>query len=110
MQPWDFIVVSQDETKAVIKQGFDVANAQSAQLCFGERQEKYNSLQLADIMEVPLGICVTCDRERNGPIVLGQTIKPEMDLYSTVCDSKYVACRQSGEYCLGLGELTGHPS
>lgn len=85
MQPWDFILVQNPETKKVIKAGFDAANEASAQLFSGERQQQYRSFKLEGIMEAPLGICVTCDRSRTGPVVLGRTIKPEMDLFSAVC-------------------------
>ena len=36
-------------------------------------------------MEAPLNLCVTCDRSRHGPVVLGRTSQPETDLFSTVC-------------------------
>ncbi|ADZ92361.1 5,6-dimethylbenzimidazole synthase [Marinomonas mediterranea] len=85
MQPWDFVVVSSKETKQKIKQGFQQANQQSADMFDGERKEKYQTLKLEGIEEAPIGICLTCDRSRTGDIVLGKTIKPEMDLYSAVC-------------------------
>ncbi|WP_281171127.1 nitroreductase family protein [Shewanella waksmanii] len=49
-----------------------------------------------------MGICVTCDRSRNGPVVIGRTIKPEMDLYSTVCaiQNMWLAARAEN---IGLG-------
>ena len=47
--------------------------------------QQYKNLKLEGILESPVGICVTCDRSRNGPVVLGRTINPEMDLYSSVC-------------------------
>lgn len=85
MQPWDFIVVKSPETKKKIKQGFLAAHAESAKMFDGERKEKYQSLKLEGIEEAPLGICVTCDRSRTGSVVLGRTVKPEMDLFSAVC-------------------------
>lgn len=85
MQPWDFIVVSDTKTKAKLKQGFLAANSESAACFEGKRKEQYQNLKLEGIEEAPLGICVTCDRNRTGSVVLGRTIKPEMDLFSTVC-------------------------
>lgn len=85
MQPWDFILVQDAETKKAIKAGFDAANEASARQFSGERQTLYRSFKLEGIMEAPLGICVTCDRNRTGPVVLGRTVKPEMDLFSAVC-------------------------
>jgi len=102
MQPWDFILVSDKDTKAKIKQGFLQAHAEAAELFQGDRQEKYKTLKLEGIEEAPLGICVTCDRERTGPVVLGRTAKPEMDLFSSVCaiQNLWLAARAEN---IGLG-------
>ncbi|MFI8622519.1 5,6-dimethylbenzimidazole synthase [Marinomonas sp. NPDC078689] len=85
MQPWDFIVVKNATSKKKIKQGFLDAHAQSSELFEGERKAQYQALKLEGIEEAPLGICVTCDRSRTGSVVLGRTVKPEMDLFSAVC-------------------------
>jgi 5,6-dimethylbenzimidazole synthase len=50
-----------------------------------ERQRTYRSLKLEGIVEAPVGLCVTCDRSRAGPAVIGRTHQPEMDVYSAVC-------------------------
>lgn len=102
MQPWDFIVVKNDKTKMKIKEGFDIANAQSEAQFSDDLKEKYKKIKLEGITEAPLGICVTCDRNRNGPVVIGRTIKPEMDLYSTVCaiQNMWLAARAEN---LGMG-------
>jgi len=85
MQPWDFVVVQNPDVKLKIKHGFEKANEEAAAMFSGEKKEKYKSLKLEGILEAPLGICVTCDRTRNGPVVLGRTALPDMDLYSSVC-------------------------
>ncbi|OUR85097.1 5,6-dimethylbenzimidazole synthase [Colwellia psychrerythraea] len=102
MQPWDFIVVTDTEKKIAIKKGFTEANKHSSALFTPEKSSQYNKLKLEGIVEAPLGICVTCDRNRNGPVVLGRTIKPEMDLYSAVCavQNMWLAARAEN---LGLG-------
>ena len=53
-------------------------------------------------MEAPIGICVTCDRTRNGPTVIGRTAIQEMDLYSSVCavQNLWIAARAEN---LGVG-------
>lgn len=101
-QPWDFILVSKEQTKQAIKQGYQAASEESAKLFADDKRETYQSFKLEGILEAPLGICVTCDRERNGPVVIGRTIKPEMDLYSTVCANQnmWLAARAEN---LGLG-------
>ncbi|MEO0367669.1 MAG: 5,6-dimethylbenzimidazole synthase [Pseudomonadota bacterium] len=101
-QPWDFVLVTDPLAKQAIKEGFDVANAESAEQFTGERQAQYRKLKLEGILEAPLGICVTCDANRHGPVVLGRTIKPEMDTYSTVCaiQNMWLAARAEN---IGLG-------
>ncbi len=102
MQPWDFVVVQQEATRKAIKAGFEAAHEQSAQMFNGEKQEQYRTFKLEGIEEAPLGICVTCDRRRTGPVVIGRTIKPEMDLYSAVCavQNLWLAARAEN---LGMG-------
>jgi len=102
MQPWDFIVVKQKEIKQRIKKEFSLAHAEAADMFDKEKKETYQSLKLEGIMEAPIGICVTCDRTRNGPVVIGRTAIPEMDLYSTVCaiQNLWLAARAEN---LGVG-------
>ncbi|PSW22299.1 5,6-dimethylbenzimidazole synthase [Photobacterium sanctipauli] len=102
MQPWDFILVTDDETKSTIKKGYEAARLESINQFAEDKQADYKRFKLEGIMEAPLGICVTCDRERNGPVVIGRTIKPEMDLYSTVCaiQNMWLAARAEN---IGLG-------
>jgi 5,6-dimethylbenzimidazole synthase len=102
MQPWDFIIVNDTQTKEKIKRGFDQANANSIEMFSDDKKEKYQQFKLEVILEAPIGICVTCDRDRNGPVVLGKTVKVEMDLYSTVCavQNLWLAARAEN---LGVG-------
>ncbi len=85
MQPWDFIMVEQEQTRLKIKQGFDVAHNEAAKHFSGEKQGQYKTLKLEGIMESALGICITCDPTRNGPVIIGTNAKANMDLYSCVC-------------------------
>ena len=85
MQPWDFIVIKDPAVKGSLKEGFEVANSEAADMFDGDRHEIYKTLKLEGITEAPIGICVTCDRGRTGPVVIGRTANPEMDLYSSVC-------------------------
>lgn len=50
-----------------------------------ERREIYRGLKLEGILESPVNICVICDRDRAGPVVVGRTHIRTMDLYSSVC-------------------------
>lgn len=85
MQPWDFIVVKDRVIRQRIKDGFEVAHAEAAQLFDDHRRDQYQRFKLEGIMEAPLGICITCDRSRTGSVVIGRTANPEMDLYSSTC-------------------------
>lgn len=102
IQPWDFILVTEQKIKQQIKIGYEAARKESASMFSEDKQQQYKSFKLEGIMEAPLGICVTCDRNRNGPVVIGKTIKPEMDLYSTVCaiQNMWLAARAEN---IGLG-------
>ena len=83
MQPWNFLLIRSSEVRRRVKAAFERANAAAAEQFEGERGELYRSLKLEGILESPLNLCVTCDRSRHGPVVLGRTSQPEMDLYST---------------------------
>ncbi|WKL40579.1 5,6-dimethylbenzimidazole synthase [Sinorhizobium meliloti] len=102
MQPWNFVLVRQDETREKVWRAFQRANDEAAEMFSGERQAKYRSLKLEGIRKAPLSICVTCDRTRGGAVVLGRTHNPQMDLYSTVCavQNLWLAARAEG---VGVG-------
>ncbi len=102
MQPWDFIVVTDPEVKSAVRAGFLQARAREAELFQGERQELYHRLKLEGIMDAPVNLCVTCDRDRTGSVVLGRTNDRAMDLYSSVCavQNLWLAARAEG---LGVG-------
>lgn len=102
MQPWNFILIRSLEVRARIKQAFDRADEKAVELFPAERRSLYQSLKLEGILESPLNICVTCDRTRNGPVVLGTTAQADMDLYSTVCavQNLWLAARAEG---VGVG-------
>ena len=102
MQPWNFILVRDPAVKARVHADFLQANAEAAALFEGERQALYARLKLEGIREAPVNLCITCDRERAGPVVLGRTHIPAMDLYSCVCavQNLWLAARAEG---LGVG-------
>ena len=85
MQPWNFILITAQEVKDYIKAAFTRANHEAARLFQNERLSLYSALKLEGISEAPVNICITCDRERGGPVVLGRTQNRDTDIYSTVC-------------------------
>jgi 5,6-dimethylbenzimidazole synthase len=104
-QPWNFIVVKSPLVKERIFRGFCEASAEAAQQFEPERADQYRTLKLEGIREAPIGVCITCDRNRGGPVVLGRTHQPEMDLYSAVCavQNFWLAARAEG---LGVGWMS----
>lgn len=102
MQPWNFLLVRSAERREAVWRAFLNANAEAAELFGGEQRESYMRLKLEGIRKAPLGICVTCDPTRGGPVVLGRTHNPRMDSYSTVCavQNLWLAARAEG---VGMG-------
>jgi len=102
MQPWNFLVVRDPETKKRVHQGFLEAHQESAEMFPEEKREKYRGFKLEGIRESPVNLLVTCDRRRTGPVVIGRTVQPEMDLFSTVCavQNLWLAARAEG---IGVG-------
>lgn len=84
-QPWNFILIRDEAKRQQVFNAFKKANDEAAEMFSGERQVQYQALKLQGILDSPLNVCITCDRKRGGPVVLGKTHQAEMDLYSTVC-------------------------
>ncbi len=102
MQPWDFMVVRDQAVKQRVRDAFDKAHGEAEKMFPQEKQSTYRNLKLEGILESPVNICITCDRERTGPVVIGRTHIPTMDLYSSVCavQNLWLAARAEG---LGVG-------
>jgi len=80
-QPWEFVVIREQETKSKIAQVFSVEN-EKAKLKF-EKQNKYAQLKLEGICESPVNIAVFY--KPSSEPVLGQTSMESMGEYSVVC-------------------------
>jgi 5,6-dimethylbenzimidazole synthase len=102
MQPWNFVLVRDPAIKRQVHGAFVEANAEAAEMFDTDRAAKYRAFKLEGILEAPLNICVTCDRNRTGPVVVGRTHQRMMDLYSSVCavQNLWLAARAEG---LGVG-------
>jgi len=102
MQPWNFVVVRDPAIKARIHEGFCRANQEAVEMFPTEKQDTYRRLKLEGILEAPINLCITCDRSRTGPAVIGRTQIKTMDLYSSVCavQNLWLAARAEG---LGVG-------
>lgn len=84
-QPWNFIVLRDQKIKQSVYDLHQKANTDAAEMFADKRQKDYRQIKLAGILDAPINICITCDRERGGAVVLGKTHQPEMDIYSSVC-------------------------
>ena len=102
MQPWSFVVVRSEETRRKVHAAFTEAHAEAAMMFPEDKRDFYRSLKLEGILEAPVNICITCDRDRAGPVVIGRTHIRTMDLYSSVCavQNLWLAARAEG---LGVG-------
>jgi 5,6-dimethylbenzimidazole synthase len=102
MQPWSFVLIRDAAVKQRIHTAFAEANAEALQMFEGEKREIYRELKLEGIVESPVNILITCDRDRAGPVVIGRTHIKAMDIYSSVCavQNLWLAARSEG---LGVG-------
>ena len=102
MQPWNFIVIQDADTKTRVKEIFLEENEKAAAHYSGPRASLYRSLKLEGIQEAPVNLCVTADRTRAGPNVLGRNTILDTDLYSTCCaiENLWLAARVEG---IGVG-------
>jgi len=87
-QPWEFVSITQADTRQQIADSFCVENEKAKALFrAGNYQagqlEQYEQLKLEGIIEAPLNVAVFYNPQK-GP-VLGQTSMPEMGRYSVVC-------------------------
>lgn len=100
MQPWRFVVVRDEQTKAAM-QGL-VARERLVQAeHMDERARHYLDLKIEGIREAPVSVCVCCDRQP-GREVLGRHTIPSTDLYSTclAIENMWLAARAEG---VGIG-------
>jgi 5,6-dimethylbenzimidazole synthase len=102
MQPWDFVVIDSIEIKRAVKALYQQANADAANNYSGDRAAQYRRLKLEGIVDSPINLCITCDRQRGGPHVLGRNTMLETDLFSTclAVQNLWLAARAEG---IGVG-------
>jgi 5,6-dimethylbenzimidazole synthase len=102
MQPWDFVLIDSLDIKRAVKALYEQANADAASNYTGERATQYRRLKLEGIVDSPINLCITCDRQRGGPHVLGRHTVLETDLFSTclAVQNLWLAARAEG---IGVG-------
>jgi 5,6-dimethylbenzimidazole synthase len=82
-QPWEFVVIRDEQVKTQIAANFDRENARAAPAFEDEKQRLYRSLKLEGIREAPVNIAVFY-KPSTEP-VLGQNSMVEVGEYSVVC-------------------------
>jgi|HubBroStandDraft_6_1064221.scaffolds.fasta_scaffold18792_3 5,6-dimethylbenzimidazole synthase len=102
MQPWDFILIQDPAVRRSIYENFERANDQASSVYTGDQRDAYRRLKLAGILDAPVNLCITCDRERTTGHGLGRQTDPATSLYSTVCavQNLWLAARAES---LGVG-------
>ena len=102
MQPWDFIVIRDLAMRRAVQECFLEANRRAAERYSGEQRVLYDGLKLAGILDAPVNLCITCDRERERGSGLGRQSDPSTDVYSTACavQNLWLAARAES---LGVG-------
>jgi len=101
-QPWNFLIVQDRDRRRRIKQVFEEERVINAAQFDEKRRTDFLNLKLEGILEAPLNLIVTCERERFGPGVLGKTALDDVEVYSTclAVQNLWLAARAEG---LGVG-------
>jgi nicotinate-nucleotide--dimethylbenzimidazole phosphoribosyltransferase len=100
-QPWRFIVVRDEGTRARVRALAERERWRQAPH-FAERGAAFLDQKVEGILEAPVGICVCCVPPADGAKVLGRATIPETDVYSTACaiENLWLTARAEG---LGVG-------
>ncbi|HLH69323.1 MAG TPA: nicotinate-nucleotide--dimethylbenzimidazole phosphoribosyltransferase [Candidatus Dormibacteraeota bacterium] len=104
MQPWDFIVVRDLETRRRLRDSAE-RQRQAAALAMREdpaRADRFAGLKVEGILECGVVVVVTVDPTRGGNHVLGRYSDLESDIHSACCavQNMWLAARAEG---LGMG-------
>lgn len=101
-QPWDFVVVRGDATRARFRDHVAAEREVFADSLPAERAETFTRIKVEGICESSLGIVVGYDPTRGGPHVLGRHAIADAGLYSVCCavQNLWLAATAEG---LGVG-------
>jgi cobalamin biosynthetic protein CobC len=101
-QPWRFVIVEDNATRAAIRENFETCNAEALAAQSPQRASLYARLKLAGIEEAPSHFAVFADRSTAQGHGLGRHTMPEMIDYSavTAVHTIWLAARAQG---VGMG-------
>lgn len=101
-QPWNFILIKNQETRKMVKESFDRERIHSSNQIDDPKRSKYLSLRLEGILDSAVNVCVTYDPTKFGPFVIGRSSIPETGIYSVCCaiQNLWLAARAEG---IGVG-------
>jgi 5,6-dimethylbenzimidazole synthase len=83
-QPWDFVIVDDDQLKRRFWRHVQTRREAFAATLDGERSDRFANIKIDGILESSLSIVVTYDPDRGRPAVLGRHSIDDAGLYS-VC-------------------------
>lgn len=101
-QPWRFVIVEDEATRAGVRRNFATCNAEALAAQSPERAALYARLKLAGLTEAPCQFAVFADRSTAQGHGLGRYTMPEMIEYSvvTAVHTIWLAARAQG---IGMG-------
>lgn len=104
-QPWRFIVVHDESTRAKAAWLADQERLAQAAGLDEDSARQLLTLQLEGIREAPVGLVVCCDRRADAAGVLGRATFADSDMWSCACaiQNLWLAARGAG---LGVGWVT----
>ena len=100
-QPWRFVVVRSEETKAAMQSFVQKERLVQSEF-FDEQASQFLDLKIEGIREAPISICVCCDRGEPDEEILGRHTIRDADIYSTclAIENLWLAARAEG---IGVG-------
>ncbi len=101
-EPWRFVIVDDETTRAAVRANFSICNAEALAAQSQERAAHYARLKLAGLEEAPCQFAVFADRGTGQGHGLGRRTMPEMIEYSavTAVHTIWLAARAQG---IGMG-------
>ncbi|MER7990690.1 nicotinate-nucleotide--dimethylbenzimidazole phosphoribosyltransferase [Streptomyces noursei] len=101
-QPWDFVVIRSDDTRAKMHELAMRQRDAYAKSLPKARAKQFRELKIEAILETPVNIVVTADPTRGGRHTLGRHTQPQMAPYSSALavENLWLAARAEG---LGVG-------